>query len=52
MTKDTSDMLGAVIVQPILGQEGIEDWPHLFTSAPTGGWEVFSEGTDDVQHDL
>ena len=52
MTKDTSNMLGAVIVGAMLGQEGIEDRPHLLTSALTGGWELLAKGTDDVEHDF
>lgn len=52
MAKDTGDMLGAVIVRAVLGQERIEDGPHLLTSALTGSREMFPEGADDVQHDF
>jgi hypothetical protein len=52
MAKDTSDMLGAVIVRAVLAQERIEDRPHLLTSALTGGWKLLAERTDDVKHDF
>jgi hypothetical protein len=52
MAKDTSDVLGAVIVRPVLGQERIEDRPHLLTCPLTGGWELLAEGTGDVEHDF
>ena len=52
MTKDTGDVLGAVIVRAVLGQERIKDRPHLLTSALTDGWELLAEGTDDVEHDF
>jgi hypothetical protein len=52
MTKDTSNMFGAIIVRAVLSQERIEDWPHLFTSALTGGRELLAEGTDDVKNDF
>lgn len=52
MAKDTSDVLGAVIVRAVLSQERIEDRPHLLTSALTGGWELVAEGTDNVEHDF
>lgn len=36
-------MFGAFIVRAVLGQERIKDWPHLFASALTGGWEKIPE---------
>jgi hypothetical protein len=52
MAKDTSDVLGAFIVRAVLGQERIEDGPHLLTSPLTGEWKLLAEGTDGVEHDF
>ena len=52
MAKDTSDMLGALIVRAVLSQERIKDRPHLLTSALAGGWKLLAKGTDDVKHDF